>query len=114
MYHVDVNTGEAKKIGVLGNEKGIELTGLFTADNPVAIRNIIAQSLEVYPNPATDMLQIRNVKAGTIKVYDATGRQIMTKAVVGNEDYIQLDISSLSKGMYFVKIGNHTAKFVKE
>ncbi len=114
MYYVDVNTGEAKKIGVLGNEKGIELTGLFTADNPVAIRNFLAQSLEVYPNPATNMLNIRNVKEGTIKVYDATGRQVMVNEVVGNEDHIQLDISSLSKGMYFVKIGNHTAKFVKE
>ena len=114
MYYVDVNTGKAKKIGILGKATGIELTGLFTGDNAVAIRNFLAQSLEVYPNPATNMLHIRNVKEGTVQVYDAIGRQVMVNEVVGNEDHIQLDISSLSKGIYFVKIGNHTAKFVKE
>ena len=114
MYYVDVNTGKAKKIGILGKATGIELTGLFTGDNAVAIRNFLAQSLEVYPNPATNMLHIRNVKEGTVQVYDAIGRQVMVNEVVGNEDHIQLDISSLSKGIYFVKIGNNTAKFVKE
>ena len=114
MYHVDVNTGKAKIIGILGKASGIELTGLFTGDNAVAIRNFFAQSLEVYPNPATNMLHIRNMKEGTVQVYDATGRQVMVNEVVGNEDHIQMDISSLSKGIYFVKIGNHTAKFVKE
>lgn len=114
MYYVDVNTGKVKKIGVLGKGNGIELTGLFTGDNVTAIRNIIAKSLEVYPNPATNTLYIQNVKEGTVQVYDATGRLMMRNEVAGNEDYIQLDISSLSTGMYFVKIGNHTAKFVKE
>ena len=116
MYYVDVTTGQAKTVGIIGGNigSGIELTGLFTSDNPEAIRHITATTLSVWPNPANSTLHIRNAKGGLLQVVDVAGRQIMSRQLPGNVEEISLDISTLANGVYFVKIGGSTAKFVKE
>ena len=114
MYYVDVTTGKAKRIGTLASEIGMELTGLFATDNPVAIRRISAQTLMIYPNPATNVLYIGNAGKGMVRVFDVTGREVIRKEVTAEKEMFQLDITSLSTGIYFLKVGNHTAKFVKE
>ena len=116
MYYVDVTTGQAKTVGIIGGNigSGIELTGLFTSDNPEAIRQIASEKLSVYPNPANSMLHIFNAKGGMLQLFDVTGRQIMSRQLPGNVEEISLDISTLANGVYFVKIGGSTAKFVKE
>ena len=114
MYYVDVNDGKAKRMGALGGGEGIELTGLFTTDNPEAIRHITATTLSVWPNPANSTLHIRNAKGGLLQVVDVAGRQVMSRQLPGNVEEISLDISTLANGVYFVKIGGSTAKFVKE
>jgi len=47
-----------------------------------------------------------------ISIYNTLGECVMT---VGNNDRcsLQINIADLPKGMYFVKIGGGTAKFVK-
>ena len=114
MYYVDVNTGEAKNMGTLAYERGMEITGLFTCDNPNAIREVTSGMLSVWPNPASGTLHVRNAKGGLLQVVDVTGRQVMVRQLPGNEDEVSLDISSLSAGIYFVKTGGGIAKFVKE
>ncbi len=114
MYYVDVTTGKAKRIGTLFNEAGMEITGMFATDNPDVIRNATAQTLMVYPNPATNMLNIWNADNGMVRVYDVTGREVIRKDVTAGKEMIQLDITNLNSGIYFLKVGNHTAKFVKE
>ena len=116
MYYVDVTTGQAKTVGIIGGNigSGIELTGLFTSDNPEAIRHITATTLSVWPNPANSTLHIRNAKGGLLQVVDVAGRQIMSRQLPGNVEEISLDIYTLANGVYFVKIGGSTAKFVKE
>ena len=114
VYYVDVKTGKAKIIGTLACERGMELTGLFTCNIPDAIREVTSGVLSVYPNPASGVLHIRNAKGGKLQVVDVTGRQIMSRQLPGNEEEFSLDISSLATGIYFLKIGSGTAKFVKE
>lgn len=63
----------------------------------------LANHIKIYPNPATDYLNIdtKGVQIETITVYDMTGRQVLnTQNLTSN----QLNISTLSKGMYIVHI----------
>jgi len=66
-------------------------------------------NFKVYPNPATDQIQI-SVKEGDyqLRVYDAFGRLMLQQATDGSE---QIDLSSYSKGILFIELldtANHT------
>ncbi len=70
----------------------------------------------IYPNPATDKLNIKNVHSSNaiIIIIDLQGKQILNKKISSD----QIDISNLPKGYYTVKLidsGNVLVnKFVKE
>jgi len=75
----------------------------------------------IYPNPANDFLQIminkNDPNSYSIGIIDITGKEIISQSVSKET----IDISSLTSGMYFVKLLNSktgklvgTEKFVKE
>jgi photosystem II stability/assembly factor-like uncharacterized protein len=76
--------------------------------------------LSLTPNPADDFLTV-NLKpsegfepseGSEIQIYNTLGEKVMA---VGNNDRcsVQINISALPKGMYFVKVAGETAKFLK-
>lgn len=65
----------------------------------------------VYPNPAKDNIYINVVSAGTVYVYNATGVLFVRQALQTGLN--ELDISSLSSGVYVVKVGGTALRFVK-
>jgi len=62
----------------------------------------------IYPNPAQNRLQIEvnNTQATELKVFDVLGKEII------NTKEKEIDISCLANGIYFLRIGNATKKFV--
>jgi sucrose-6-phosphate hydrolase SacC (GH32 family) len=83
-------------------------------------RNEQANQLKVYPNPANEMLNI-NLQNNTIEnciITNALGQTVYNSANEINPNHkIQLNISNLRAGVYFVKVrsdtGSYTAKFIK-
>ena len=74
-------------------------------------------SLSVYPNPAKDKLHIYNNSIITsIEITSVLGKQVLTKTT--NKTSLEIDISTFTSGVYFVKIKNENAektiKFIKE
>lgn len=76
--------------------------------------------LSVYPNPATDVLNINisnaNFKNSKVMITNVSGQQLINTNMIG--DNAQLNIESLSNGVYFVTVSNEegfnkTVKFVK-
>ncbi|MEZ4725019.1 MAG: T9SS type A sorting domain-containing protein [Candidatus Kapaibacterium sp.] len=66
----------------------------------------------VYPNPASDFIKIdMNTSAmnSSIEIFDAYSKQVMSAIYTGED----IDISSLTAGVYFAKVGDETHKFVK-
>ncbi|AZI55238.1 T9SS C-terminal target domain-containing protein [Epilithonimonas vandammei] len=60
-----------------------------------------ADNIKAYPNPVKDVLKLEaagNIKS--VKVFDTTGKQIMTKEL--NEAKSQIDLSKLGTGVYVV------------
>ncbi|MBX3165177.1 MAG: T9SS type A sorting domain-containing protein [Bacteroidetes bacterium] len=74
--------------------------------------------LKVYPNPANEMLNVelemKNESAVEIYVYNILGNVILNENVNIENNVAQINVSALKSGMYFIKIGNATQKFVKE
>ena len=66
----------------------------------------------VYPNPATDFIKL-DMNASSmnsiIEIYDAYGKQVMSMMYTSED----IDVSKLTAGVYFVKTGNGTHKFMK-
>lgn len=92
-------------------------TAISTANNFLSIENISnKQSIDIFPNPATDRLNI-NVSTAVeyLKIYNANGKLVLEMKQPGNRG---IDISQLSTGTYIaeVTLGKgtvHTQKFIK-
>jgi acetyl esterase/lipase len=77
-------------------------------------KNQAKYEAEIYPNPAQDILFIKNKNSeaiGIYCIYDITGRKILSE----NSKMIEtnIDVSDFSDGIYFIKINdNQLMKFI--
>jgi hypothetical protein len=88
-----------------------------TSGNAYTIIGEMPQEIEfsLYPNPASNTIIIEGFTANAVaEVYNISGKVVLTRKLITP----QLDISSLAKGMYFIKLttkeGSVVRKFVKE
>ncbi len=92
------------------------MMGQFTVvDNNTSTNNIIKNDLfSVFPNPANNNLtvQLEELDNSNIEIYDTKGSLLYEEHLY--ENTLNIDISKLSKGVYFIKINNITSKFIKE
>jgi len=81
-----------------------------------SINEIEANKFSIYPNPVNDELKIMNYEFKgneMVQILDIAGKIILnTQYSVLNTNSI--DVSSLAKGIYFVKVGNQVEKFIKK
>lgn len=66
----------------------------------------LGRNISVYPNPASEVLNVdikKFTNTKSIEVYNTLGQLTLSKSIKGTST-TQLDISSCSKGIYFVKI----------
>lgn len=85
------------------------------AGNTTLIGNEAARTLEVYPNPASEMLRISVPgRASSVQITDIRGAR-MSNVTFANG---QVDVSALAKGMYTITVNNGDKvfhqRFVKE
>jgi hypothetical protein len=78
--------------------------------------NVESTTLSVYPNPATDVLNIslsNGTAIETVNIYNISGKLVNNSKLNGN----QIDISQLNNGVYMLEVltanGSFKTKFVK-
>ena len=83
---------------------------------PSAVREPVRpQNLEVYPNPASDVLYLKNLscEVAEYSIFNALGQQVATGSSRGT-----ISVAGLEKGLYILQINGEknleTAKFVVE
>ena len=77
-----------------------EVTSLFN-NNTLSSSNFQTNNLKLnlYPNPATDILNISlETELKSIEIYSLSGQKVLSS------DKNQVDVSNLSKGMYMVRV----------
>jgi hypothetical protein len=60
--------------------------------------------INIYPNPAKDKINIVGKNIKKVEIVNLNG-QIVKSRTINSENYI-IDVSDLSKGLYFIKINN--------
>jgi hypothetical protein len=69
-------------------------------------------NLKIYPNPSSDFLTIQsNNLINPIFIYDITGKLIIQN--IGNAEEINIDISNLRSGLYFIKSSSINSSFMR-
>lgn len=85
-----------------------------TRQAPNATTETNLTDIHVFPNPTKGIVNLINVDADQVQVFDNTGRMIMQV----NQSIHLLDISTVPAGMYFLKIKEgqqvYSARVVKE
>jgi len=88
--------------------------GPLPADSSATANNI---TISVYPNPFSNQVTIScsneaDINGKTIKLYDVTGRQYITKVITSQKTII--NVSNLPSGMYILKVeGGNSPKVFK-
>ena len=82
-------------------------------DACTGIDEIIGDAIQVYPNPAVDIVNISsNSNMVSVSIYNITGQIMITKENISG-DY-KIDISNLKKGIYIVHIVDNEKTVVKK
>ena len=72
------------------------------------IATIVANKVEVYPNPASDRIKVvltsNQVPTDAI-LYDMSGREVMRHTMPAGSNSLQLNINSLQQGIYVLRVG---------
>ncbi|MCF6131252.1 T9SS type A sorting domain-containing protein [Flavobacterium wongokense] len=95
--------------GEVVNAKSVELATLAVSQNE-------AYTFNVYPNPASDYINISNLKGGsyTITIFDMLGRAVQTdKREVSDNETFSLPIKGVSQGEYIVNIATGNTSYSK-
>lgn len=80
-------------------------------DSSLEVNNFNINGLNFYPNPAKTEIFIKNsseVTLSKIKIFDLTGKLVLTKTVENNEATPSVNIAALSSGMYLISIEDLT------
>lgn len=120
-YYVEIANGIIQDLagnnyaGFSGNA-----TWNFTTGNILAVDNFdLKQHLNIYPNPATDVLNITISDLNedlTVVIYDILGKKVFSQKLTETNN--QLNLSSLTTGIYLLKTSsvnkNYTTRIVKK
>lgn len=83
--------------------------------NPLAVKDQEKVEFSMFPNPTSDVLNLTFPEAVNkpYSVYDLMGREVL-KGSLNNTTAAQLNVSTLQKGSYVLRIAGSTQKFVKK
>jgi len=101
--------------------KQYDFDGYFKYSNIVAVNvKVLSENAVIYPNPlsANGVLEINSTESEDqiLSIFDVAGKLVYTKKynlVIGKNQLV-LETNGLSRGVYFVKIADINAKFIKE
>lgn len=81
-----------------------------------AQEDILLSKVNTFPNPSSGIINITNLKTnnGVVDVFTLNGQKVLSNKINKSLGNVSLDISSLSAGVYFYKIGSTSRKFIKK
>ncbi|NTW32434.1 MAG: T9SS type A sorting domain-containing protein [Bacteroidetes bacterium] len=78
----------------------------------LGIEEIQGKSINLYPNPASDNFMLLTDGKGNVDIFDISGK-LLSSAIITNPTQF-VDVSNLSKGVYFVKVTNSIGSYTKK
>lgn len=98
-----------------------DLDGSISYSKTISIRLAAPINVNVFPNPATDKLTVmiqgnQPFKNGQMTLMNVTGQVVLNKKLntISNEIKTVLNLKSIPRGVYYLKIENGLENFVKK
>jgi hypothetical protein len=76
--------------------------------------NISNQVVNVYPNPANDVLNVLVSENATVQLLDLSGKQVLSTINAFANQIQVMDVKNLSEGVYIMKISNEKSLSIKK
>jgi hypothetical protein len=86
-----------------GTEVKLELKGNITTGISTNSSNI---SVQVYPNPASNVINVVSPERAVVELLDLQGRQIVISTMVNANEKQEINTEKIASGMYMIKIFN--------
>lgn len=78
---------------------------------PLGIKDTTILDIKIYPNPTTNSIYIKGIKAQSIvEIFSVDGRRL-SKSLISNNSILDLNVTS---GVYFVKISSENKSIIKK
>lgn len=74
------------------------------------VYDVAMEKVNAYYNAATGSLIVKGAENLKYDIYNVTGMQILSGILNAEE----INVSNLTRGIYLIKIGNNTVKFIKQ
>lgn len=113
VYH-DATTNTNKLRLFKNTTNSTEIYNLGTTS--LAAKEIQAKNkLSAFPIPTNKILNVINPQNGAnkIEIFDTSGKLVINKSFGISENKISVDVENLPKGVYIYKVGELSAKFMK-
>ncbi|WP_125932466.1 M43 family zinc metalloprotease [Hymenobacter glacialis] len=95
--------GQSSRMDALFTTGGARAS-LVTSTGGTALRQVATSAAALYPNPATDVVNVESARgASRVSVYDMSGHEMTQARYNGNG---QVQVSSLPKGLYYIRTSN--------
>lgn len=106
MYFGTVGTDAADIFGIQMPEPFIFA---FTTSIATSVDQSQASEVAIYPNPATDVLQVRGMDVASVKIYSLTGQ--LVKAIYHSE---VVNVSDIETGIYVIAVTGSDDNMVRK
>ncbi len=106
--------GKADDIGIWNRAlTNAEILQVFQAA-VIGVESYKSERFNIYPNPATDFIHINSFAENpnsNYKIYDYSSRVVLSGKL--NNTFTKIDLTSFSRGVYFIQFGKGHKEFVK-
>lgn len=92
--------------------KMVDVNGSITHSRLIRLTQQADNRLFIYPNPATNNINIQVAASGKMNVYTESG--VLVKAVTVQAGINTIAISDLTAGVYYVRVNEQQAAFIKK
>jgi hypothetical protein len=108
-----VKTRAADSLVVLATHgNGIYTTKIQSVDDVISVEEFVnVQKMSIYPNPASEFLSVDSNIDLPLEIYDLQGKVVLRE--LQSEYPAKINISSLQNGIYILKIGSTSRKWIK-
>jgi hypothetical protein len=88
--------------------------GSPTGIEEIKNQNAISLTSEIYPNPVKGVLRLRGPFSEKIKIFDVSGKLVKEKITCakGYKQEITISLKGINPGIYFLRLGKETKKFL--
>ena len=102
-----------RALGAVDGNTEVFYDNFSLVEEVLSVDDVLASKFNVYPNPAKDFLTIdsRNINISSVNVFNVLGTKVLERKELNDN---KLDISSLSNGIYFLKISADNATLTKK